>query len=131
MVSPPNGMTVASSTVSSMPGIFAASASGPMMRRPKRCLQRQIGFDMVGMVVGGQNHRRLPAGALDRREDRPFLRRVDQGGLAAFGSCTSTPKLSLRHMNWSISTGMPWSPEPRFAENRAAGRRCHPAARPC
>ncbi|CCV11278.1 hypothetical protein MESS4_310015 [Mesorhizobium sp. STM 4661] len=47
-------------------------------------LQRQIGFDMVGMVVGGQDHRRRPAGALDRGQDRRLLGRVDDRGLAAF-----------------------------------------------
>ena len=67
-----------------MPGIFAASASGPTMRQLEPLLQREIGLDMVAMVMGGQDHRRLPAGALDRREDRRFLGRVDERGLAAF-----------------------------------------------
>ena len=48
-------------------------------------LQRQIGLDMVDMVVRGQDHRRRPAGALDRGQDRRLLGRVDDRGLAAFG----------------------------------------------
>ena len=39
---------------------------------------------MVAMMMGDQQQVGLPAGALDRRQDRRFLGRVDQQGAAAF-----------------------------------------------
>ena len=38
---------------------------------------------MVAMVVGDQQQVGLPAGALDRRQDRRLLGRVDEQGAAA------------------------------------------------
>ena len=65
-------------TVLSMPGIFAASAFGPTMRQPEFLLKREVRLDMVAMVMGDQEQVGLPAGALDRRQDRRLLGRVDQ-----------------------------------------------------
>ena len=46
-------------------------------------LQREVGLDMVAVVMRGEDHGRRPAGARDRGQDRRLLGRVDDRRLAA------------------------------------------------
>ncbi len=52
--------------------------------KPVFFLEREIGFHVVAMVMGGENVGEFPAAAGGRFEDRLFLRRVDRGRQPAF-----------------------------------------------
>ena len=54
---------------------FCRFAGGPDDGQAELLLQRKVRLDMIAMVMGDQEQIRLPAGALDRGEDRRLLGR--------------------------------------------------------
>ncbi len=72
-------------TVRSMPGIFAFSASGPDNADAELFFQRFIAFDMIEMVMGGEDEIERPAAPFQCRFDGIGVGRIDGGCQRAFG----------------------------------------------
>ena len=116
------------STSWSMPGIFAASARGPMIVSAESLLQRQVGLDMVAMVVGGAESRSAV------QPVRSMAARIGASSGASMsavsplsGSCTRTPKLSLPAHELFDLDGHGAISSCCCPNDRAAGRGCHRA----
>jgi hypothetical protein len=79
------------------PGILSASFFGPVISTIEARLQRQIGLDMVLVVMGGEDIGERPAAPLECMRGSAASSGASIDAVRPLsGSCISTPKLSLR-----------------------------------
>ena len=83
-----HGLGTEFQAVAALHGAVDARDLGLLRRRAddlqtEALFEREIGLDMIGMVVSGEDQRRRPAGVFHRGKDGGLLRRVDQRDRAA------------------------------------------------
>ena len=124
------GLVAANAIASTLADRLRRCPGSSPLRLPARRSSARISASARGSPRHGRHgdgwsgSGRRPAGALDRRQDRRLLGRVDQRRLAALRRhARARRNCRCRHMNWSTRTAIGLSPFCSGTIDRAASRR--------